>query len=220
MIVIATHNGAIKDGQPFLPDLLSDIRGFNIPNNKVCVVDNLSTDQSHLEYLNELKKENYNILYNPISSFELGAFKYGVDNLKDDVWFFMQDSIRIKLNIFEYVIPRLTEKDVYTFLTFQTGMFDDHNDRAFLSIHFGTTYYSRGIYASSIFALDEVIQSVKNDWVIPRSKTEAAACERAVAVVFDRHNIRIHGLGEYEPDRSSDPNGYTFFSKIYGKRGR
>jgi glycosyltransferase involved in cell wall biosynthesis len=215
MIVIASHNG-----EKYLKDLLADIKRFNISNNKVCVVDNLSTEESHLEYLKKLKEEGYNILYNPKSTYELGAFKYAVDNLKDDVWFSMQDSIRIKYDIFSEVKPKLTPDNMYTFLTFPYAAYDNNDDRTFLLMRYGTMKYSKGVYASSIFALDEVVQRVKDDWFIPRNKIDAAGSERGVAVIFDRYNIEINGLGIYEPNKSSDPEGYPFFSKIYGGRGR
>ena len=50
MIVIATH-----DGKEFLKNLIPDIQQFNIPNNKICIVDNQSKNQSHLHYLNNLQ---------------------------------------------------------------------------------------------------------------------------------------------------------------------
>lgn len=215
MIVIATHNG-----KNYLKDLLSDIKSFNIPNNKVCIVDNLSTNQSDLEYLEQLKKEDYNILHNPKSTFELGAFVYATNILKDGVWFSMQDSIRIKEDIFSYVIPKLTLNNIYTFLTFTYAKYDNNDDRRFLMSRYGTMKYSKGVYASSIFALDEVVEKVKNDFVIPQNKIDAAGSERGVAVVMDKHNIEINGLGEYLPEKTSDPNGYSFFQKIYGARGR
>lgn len=215
MIVIVTHNG-----EKYLRDLLSDIQGFNMPNNKVCIVDNLSTDKPHLEYLENLKKEEYNVLHNPHSTYELGAFVYAVNMLKDDVWFGMQDSIRIKQDIFAYVTPKLTASNMYTFLTFPCNTYDNSDDRNFMLLHYGTTKYSKGVYASSIFALDEVVQKVKKDLFIPRNKLDAAGSERGVAIVMDRHNIEINGLGLYLPDKSSDPEGYPFFSKIYGARGR
>jgi hypothetical protein len=213
MIVIASYNGL-----EFVPNLLTDLKNFNISNNKICIVDNKSTDQNFLNYLEQLKKEDYNILHNPKSTYALGAFKYAIDNLKDDVWFGMQDSYRIKQDIFSYVTSKLTDKNMYTFLTFASGVWDSNDDRFILNMKFGTTKYSKGIFASSIFALDSVIQKVKNDWFIPTNKIEDMASERAVSVVFDRHNIEINGLGLYDPPKTSDPNGYPFFSKTYGGR--
>jgi len=213
MIVIVTHNG-----EKCLKNLLSDINNFNIPNNKVCIVDNLSTNEIHLQYLQDIQKVGYNILYNPKSTYEVGAFKYALENLHDDVWFCMQDSIRLKEDIFSSVIPKLTEKNVYTFLTLAPGIFDDINDRRILSMNFGTMKYSKGIFGCSMFALDSVFQKVKNDWFIPSNRTEAAACERTLSVVFDRHEIEIKGLGIYDPPKTSDPDGYSFFSKVYSGR--
>lgn len=213
MIVIASYNG-----QNFVPPLLSDLASFNIPNDKICIVSNKSDNPEFLKYLDEIKTQGYNVLHNPRSTYALGAFKYAIDNLKDDVWYGMQDSYRIKEDIFSYVRPKLTDKNMYTFLTFAPGVWDSNDDRFILNMKFGTTKYSKGIFASSIFALDSVIQKVKNDWFIPTNKIEDMASERAVSVVFDRHGIEINGLGLYDPPKTSDPNGYSFFSKTYGGR--
>ena len=50
MIVISTYNG-----KKYLEDLLGDINNFNIPNDKVCIIDNKSRDASHLSYLKKLE---------------------------------------------------------------------------------------------------------------------------------------------------------------------
>jgi len=213
MIVIVTHNG-----EPVLKNLLADISSFNIPNNKVCVVDNLSTNESHLEYLKNLKNDGYNILYNPKATYEIGAFKYAIETLHDDVWFCLQDSIHIKEDIFSYVTPKLTDRNVYTFLTAPCGFYDDHNDRFILSLHFGTIKYSKVMFGNMMFAKDSVMKKVKDDWFMPSNRTEAAASERAISIVFDRHNIEIIGLGTYDPPKTGDPNGYSFFQKIYTGR--
>jgi glycosyltransferase involved in cell wall biosynthesis len=214
MIVISTHNGA-----KYLKYLLSDIKSFNIPNDKVCIVDNVSKDLEHLDYLELLKKDGYIILHNPENSYELGAFKYALDNITDDVWFSMQDCFRIKQDIFSYVRPKLTLKNMYTWLTFTPGLYDNFDDRMFLSLHYGVLSYSKGVYASSMFILNEVVQKIKHEWYIPKNKIDAMGSERGVAVIFDKYGIQINGLGLYEPTKSSDPNGYPFFSKIYGGRG-
>jgi len=210
MIVISTYNG-----QDYLPHLLKDIKEFNISNDKICIVDDKSTDMLFVKYLVDLKKDGYNILCNPVVSYELGALKYAHDNLKDDVWYSMQDSIRLKYNIFDEIRPKLTNKNMYTFLTFAPGIYDNMDDRTFLTLHYGTLHYSKGIFTNSIFALDEVIQRVKNDWYIPKNKIEAAGSERGISVVFERHGIEINSLGIYDPPKTSDPNGYPFFYKIY-----
>jgi glycosyltransferase involved in cell wall biosynthesis len=213
MIVIATHNG-----KNLLKDLLSDITSFNISNEKICVVDNNSTDVSHLQYLKELEKNGYVILHNKNGGYELGAYTYAFDNLKDDVWFTMQDSIRIKQDIFSYVTPLLTNKNVYTFLTVPGGMYDSAEDRLFLMMHYGTLSYSKICFPTAIFALDEVIRKVKDEWYIPKNKIEAMAMERGVAVVFDKYQIEVKGLGVYDPPKTGDPEGYPHFYKIYGSR--
>ena len=213
LIVIVTHNGINH-----LKNLLEDIKSFNISNNEVCIVDNKSTNSDHLIYLQELKKEGYKILHNPNGGYNIGGYKYALDNLEADVWFLIQDSIRIKTNIFSQITPLLTNKNVYTFLTFACGLYDNNDDRSFLLINYGTTQYSKAAFPSSYFAKNEVLQKVKNEWIIPKNKIEAMGMERGTSVVFDRNNIKIIGLGIYTPNESGDPNAYSFFTKIYGGR--
>jgi len=213
LVVTTTYNG--KD---LLKNLISDINSFGIKNEEICIVDNKSTDEEHLKYLEELKNNDYVVLYNTYGGFNIGGYKYALDNLKADVWFCMQDSIRIKQDIFSYIIPKLTDNNVYTLLTFPSGLYDDRNDITFLSIHYGTSTYSAGCFPHAYFAKDSVLQKVKNEWVIPRNKIEACGMERGAPVVFDKYGIKIHGLGVYDPPKTGDPNGYPFFYKIYGGR--
>ena len=210
MIVTTTYNGLIN-----LEKLIGDIKKFNILNEEVCIVDNGSTNKDHLNYLKELEKDGYIILYNTYGGFNLGGYKYALDNLKADVWFLMQDSVRIKQDIFSYITPKLTDKNVYTFLTFPCGLYDNHDDINFLLIHYGTTQYTRGCFPHSYFAKDEVLQKVKNKWILPKNKIENAGMERGAAVVFDKYGIEIKGLGIYTPNESGDPGAYPFFSKTY-----
>jgi hypothetical protein len=101
-----------------LLNLLNDINKFNIKNNEMWIVDNISTDESHLEKLIFLEKLGYNILYNKNDSYEIGAFKIAYENFKSDIWVLLQDSIRIKEDVFNMIIPYLTNSNIYTFLTF------------------------------------------------------------------------------------------------------
>jgi GT2 family glycosyltransferase len=213
MIVITTHNGIA-----YLRKLLSDIESFNIKPSEICIVDNDSTNKEHLDYIKSLRELNYNVLYNPIGGYNVGGYKYALDNLKADVWFLIQDSIRIKTDIFSEVIPKLTNKNVWTFLTFHRGLFDDSNDIRFMMEHYKTTEYEFGCFPHSYFATNEVLQKVKNEWVIPKNKIETCAMERGIPIVFKKYDISIHGLGMYEPATSGDPDAHTFFSKTYGGR--
>jgi len=216
MFVIATHNG-----KKVLTNLLSDLSRFNISNENICIVDNLSTSKDSLDYLERLKKENYKVLHNPESTYEIGAYLYALKNFKSDVWFLMQDCNRFRYDFFSEITPKLTSNNVYCLLTFPTGMYDAPYDKMILSLHFGSWQYSKGTYGCTMFALDEVIQKVKNDWIIPRSKLDGAAAERTLSVIFDKHNIEIVGMGDYNSTRSSDPDpltGYPHFYHIHSGR--
>lgn len=174
MIVIATHNG-----NNFLKNLLIDIENFNIPNNKVCIVDNGSNNETFLTYLDNLKTENYIVLRNEKSKYCLGALSTALDyGLKDDIWFLIQDSMRLKKNIFEIVIPQLTDENVFTFLTFTSGATDGYVTQM-LKEWFNTAQYSKGIFGSQIFAKDSVIQKIKDEWIVPSNKQEDMMMERA-----------------------------------------
>jgi len=212
IIVIVTFNG-----YQVLTNLLNDIKGFNIPNSEVCIVDNKSNDEEHLAFLKGLEADDYKVLYKS-KGFELSAYKYALDNIEADVWFLLQDSIHIKQDIFSLITPLLTDSNVYSFLTFSPGLYDNHDDRAFLLLNYGTLQYSRANWPSCYFAKDSVLQKVKNEWKLPKNKIEAMAMERGTAIVFDRHNIEIKGLGVYDPPKSADPDAYPFFAKTYKGR--
>ena len=98
-------------------------------------------------------------------------------------------------------------------------MYDNGQDITFMLTHYGTTKYSKACFPHSYFALDEVLQKVKNDWHHPVNKIEACGMERGTAIVFDKHGIEIKGLGIYTPELSGDPDHWPFFAKIYGNRG-
>jgi len=213
LIVITTHNG-----YSFIENLLSDIKSFKIKNEEICIVDNGSDKEEHFKYLNKLKKDNIIILNNPKGGYNLGGYKYALDHLKSDIWFLIQDSIRIKQDIFSRVEPLLTDNNVYSFLTFPYNIYDSHDDKRLTEQWYGTTVYSKGAFPSSYFAKDEVLQKVKNFWIFPKNKIEAMAMERGASIIFDRFNIKIIGLDMYNSSRTSDPNGYPFFYKIYGSR--
>lgn len=212
MIVIPTHNG--KD---LLLDLLVDLEHYGIEPNKICVVDNKSTDEEHLSTLEQLRENGYNVLHNPSSTYELGAFQYAIDNGMEDDWYALfQDSIRIKKDIFSEVVPKLTGENVYAMLTFAPGVYDNQEDRTFLIMNYGTMVYSRGFFGSMFMARKSVIDRVKGAWKIPRSKVESMGTERGLAVVFDRAEIKIEGLGVYDPKTIN--GGYDFFEKRFQLR--
>lgn len=213
MIVIATHNGGLV-----LRDLINDIQSFGIRNNQICVVDNASTDKNHMNFMEDIKYNGINIIFNPISTYEVGAFKLAINKYQSDVWFLFQDSLRIKENIFEYIIPKLTDTNVYTWITFPYKTYDSNDDNIFLQRHYQTTEYSRGMFGSMMMMKNSVAQLVKDDWITPSSKIDSMGMERGVSVVFDKHNIEIIGLEEFNWVKLHQDNQYRFFQKIFKGR--
>ena len=216
MIVIATYNGL-----DVLKGLILDIKSFNIPNEEVCIVDNKSTDWEFIKYLMDLKYNGYCLLLNTKPTYQLGAYKLALETLKSDVWFFLQDSIRIKQNIFKEITPELTDKNVYTFLTFndQRILFNPGVSE-FLIEHFQMNSYRIGIFGNMFFAKDSVAQLIKNDWIITKNKLYNNCMEIGLGVIFDRHNIEIIGLDIYD-ERINVFDGstlYPFFDKIAKRR--
>lgn len=209
MVVIATYNG-----EEVLFNLLSDIQYFGVPNNKICIVDNKSTDQSYFKRLEDIKYNGVNLIINPNPGYEIGAFKCAIDRFSSDIWFCFQDSIRLRQNIFEIVPPKLTDNNVYTFLTFDNPdlVYVDPIYR-FLFKEYNTIRYKVGMVGSMFFARDSVVQRVKNDWAIPKNKWESMASEIGVALAFEKHNIEVIGL-----DRFDNPNNGTYFEKIFKGR--
>jgi len=211
LIVIATYNG-----KKYLANLLEDIKKFDISNDKICVVDNKSDDESHLSYLKELEEQNYKILHNPEPSYCIGALLYALKNFESDVWFLLQDSNRIKKNIFEIVCNKLTDDIIYALLTFDHGVSDGVVSSRLKEV-VGTIDYTLGIFGSQIFAKNSVMQKIKNDLFVPKNKMDDMTSERAVSVICDKYNIKIIGLG-HKDDNIMASDGYDYFTKIYGGR--
>jgi glycosyltransferase involved in cell wall biosynthesis len=215
MIVIATYNG-----ENMIKNLLSDIQSFNIPNEEVCIVDNMSPN---VEYLKQLSSYGYKTLLNPYMTYQIGAYIMALDIFKSDIWFFLQDSIRIKENIFEMITPKLTDNNVYTFLTFEYDKYDNPEIRFDLQWHFQTSVYSKGLFGVMFFCKDSVIRSIKDELFIPQNKFANTFTERATSVVLDRHNIEIIGLDEFDEEKinihgNRVGEGYPFFEKIFKAR--
>lgn len=213
MVVFPTYNG----GKELIGNILSDLTKFNVPNNEVCIVDNLSTNPTHLEYLETLKPQGYNILYNSRGTYELGAYKLAIDTFKSDIWFCIQDSIRIKQNIFETVPPLLTDKNVYTFIFWcnQDYVFVPQIYK-FLFESYNTVIYDKALFGNMFFARNEVVQLVKDDWVLPTNKWESVSNEMGLGIVFEKHNIQVIGLGACDEhvDVANGFDHYPFFTKI------
>jgi hypothetical protein len=215
MVVIATHNGA-----PVLKNLLDDIRSFNIPNNEVCIVDNKSTDKLFIEYVSGLKDDGYNVLFNPMASYQPGAYKLAIETFKANVWCLFQDSMRLKQNVFEMIEPKLTNNNIYTFLTFDLpDLVYNPPIYKFLFEHYQTIRYKIGIVSNIIFAKDEVIQKTINDWAIPTCKNDNSAMEIGFGMTFEKYGIEIHGLDvvderEHEWHKNGKYTKYPFFDKI------
>lgn len=212
LVVIITHNGG-----KMLLDLLKDVNYFNIQNNEVCIVDNLSTDKKHIEYLETLKTLGYKILFNLNDTYEIGGFKLAIDTFKSEYWYFFQDSIRLKQNIFEIVRPKLTIKNVYTLLTFNIPSLS-YKDfvMEFLTKNYQQIEYKNGILGCMFFAKDEVIQLIESSLILPKNKKESMAMELGISILLERYNIEIIGLDVFD-DRANTNAGfdtYTFFKKI------
>lgn len=211
MIVIPTYNG-----RDHLINLLTDIQEFDIPNDKVCIVDNKSTNIGHLEYIEDLKKSGYNVLYNTHATYELGAFKFAIDNgIIDDNYALFQDSIRLNTDVINYVFNKLDDNTVYTLANFEAYKYDSPNDRMYLAINYGTGNYSTGLLGSMFFINHNALQKVKDQWKLPRNKIDSMGTERALATIFDKNGINIIGLEKYDPALGGD---YKNFTKLYGGR--
>ena len=213
MVVIPTYNG----GKELLKGILSDLAKFNVPNNEICIVDNGSIDQSHLRELEDIKYNGINVLINPNPGYELGAYKLAINTFKADVWFCIQDSIRIKQNIFQDIPPLLTNKNVYTFL-FWSNMEYVYVPEIykFLFESYGRIVYNMALYGNMFFARDEVVRLVMNDWVIPKNKWESVSNEMGLGIVFEKYGIEIVGLDACDEhvDVANGFDHYPFFTKI------
>lgn len=218
MIVIVTH-----DGDNMLLNLLKDLNNYNIKNSEICIVDNFSKNEEHLKKLKILKLLDYNVLYNNNDTYELGAFKIAYENLNADMWFLLQDSIRIKKNIFNMIIPKLNDNNLYTLLTFNIPqLILKKSIYEFLFKYFKKVSYRNGIFGNMFFAKNNVINKFYNDLIIPRNKEESMFMEIGLSIIMNNNNINIHGLDIVDKRVNVDTgfDSYSFFSKISMHKNR
>jgi hypothetical protein len=220
MIVITTHNGDYM-----LLNLLNDINKFNIKNNEICIVDNISTDEKHLEKLIFLEKLGYNILYNKNDSYEIGAFKIAYENFKSDIWVLLQDSIRIKEDVFNMIIPYLTNSNIYTFLTFYFPNLINQEfvyKKLYEQFNNNNLTFKKGIFGNMFFCKNNIAELIYKSIDIPNSKNDSKTTEISLSILMEKNNININGLDILD-NRADFINGfdtYSFFSKIMMNKNR
>lgn len=202
MIIIATNNG-----KHYLLDLLSDLERFEV-KYEISVIDTQSSDQESLNFLEELKNNNpYNLKINvyqtPYRGFDTGAYIYAINNFNSDVFYFMQDSMRIKTsNYFEAINNTLNEGNVASLLSFAPGFWDNQEQKDFCDRCFESTDYDSGIFGPIFSVRREHIEKIDKKYLIyPSNKLEQMAMERGWSILFKKYGIPIKSIqGEHNRD--------------------
>ncbi len=220
MIVIATNNG-----KQFLENLLKDIESCKF-SDKISIIDTQSTDAESIEYLNELinnkNKFNLNItIYKtPYRGFDTGAYIYAINNINSEYYIFLQDSIRIKNNMFfQEIYNRLKPNTVIPLITFEGNRWDTDEQKNFAIKYFNTIEFDKGIFGPIFAARNEDLQKIDKSLLFyPTNKQQQQAMERIWCIIFNKYNFIISPLeGDYDDDKLFN-NKYMYFSKHLPRR--
>ena len=98
MIVVATNNGFI-----YLKELLDSFKDIDLCNEKIFIIDTISNDINHLNFLKQINNLYPNldieITTTPHRKFDTGAYIYAYQNINSDNYIFLHDSVTIKIKI-------------------------------------------------------------------------------------------------------------------------
>lgn len=219
MIVIATNNG-----KQYLQELLSDFENIKI-EDEISIIDTQSTDKDSLNFLEELKTNSiYNLKINvhqtQYRGFDSGAYIYAINNIESDVFYFMQDSIRIKsIEYFNEIKRKLKVGTVVCLISFPSNFFDSHEQRDFCNTNFDSIDYDTGIFGPIFSITKDDIEKIDKKYLIyPKNKIQQMAMERGWSIIFKKYGITIESLeGSWNPTKLSNDE-YVFFTKKFPYR--
>lgn len=212
MIVIATNNG-----KEHLPKLLESLN-FLEYSIDVSIIDTQSSDIYSINFLENIDKSNYkfniNIYQTPYKGYDTGAYIYAIRNIKNvDRFYFLQDSIVIKdIKIFDYIDSRLHKGTVVPLIGFKT-LFDNQEQIDFCNVNFGSSFYKCGIFGPMFSILKSDIDLIDDKFLVyPTSKNIQAAMERGWSILFNKYDLNIDPIYDYDYERINN-NGYQLFDK-------
>lgn len=220
MIVISTNNG--KD---FLRNLLEDLNNFKI-THPISVIDTQSTDIDSINFFNTLKQifPNLNIqtYTTPTRNFDTGAYMYAINNIIAERYYFLHDSIRIKLPDFFDEIDRKLSPGIVVALTVFPGNNYDYDEQKDLCLkNWNTTEFVTGIFGPmfSILRTDLEKHWAELPKSLPDNKNLQMGMERGWGVFCTKCNLTVVELEDGLNYEYIYTDGFKYFSKLLPRRG-
>jgi hypothetical protein len=198
MIVIATNNGFVH-----LKELLDSFCNIDMYDEKILIVDTISTDENHINFLNLTPALYANlditITKTPYRGFDTGAYIHAYENYESELYIFLHDSIIIKNSNFVKDIKNyLEENDVVSFFCFNFVRCGDDEWKKFMKSCTGSEYYDRAIFGPMFACKKEVLSNINTkELEIPDNKNKQTAYEAIWMHLFKSINKKVFCLNEY-----------------------
>lgn len=188
MIIIASYNG-----KRFLENLLSTIK------YPYTIIDNGSNDPETIEYLKDKNVMRGNGGWSP------GAYKYAVDNIDADWYFFMHDSMLIKNPDF---LDKFNTHDVCGWLSFPM-FFDNSSQEQYIRSMYNLT--AKGCFGPIFYSTKEAIKKIR--WERPETIDQSHGMERGITCAFKDAGYDMQFIDELNEERLSQ-DSYEDFVKF------
>jgi hypothetical protein len=198
MIVIATNNGFIH-----LKELLDSFCNIDMCNEKILIIDTISTDENHINFLKLIPALYANlditVTKTPYRGFDTGAYIYAYENYESELYIFLHDSITIKNSNFVRDIKNyLEENDVVSFFCFNFMGYGNDEWKEFMKLCTGSEYYDRAIFGPMFACKKEVLSNINTkELEIPSNKNKQTAYEAIWMYLFKSINKKVFCLNEY-----------------------
>lgn len=198
MIVIATNNGHV-----YLKELLDSMKNIEFCGEQILVVDTISTDDVHLNFLNELNtlypELNITVTTTPYRKFDTGAYIYAYKNYKSDVYIFLHDSTVVKNNDFiKDVKSHLNTYDVVCYNSFNFMGVGGAEWNEFFKKNTGEDLYNRGIFGPMFACTKTALDKIDFDKLeLPTTKNQQACYEGIWYTLFEKSDSKIFSMDTY-----------------------
>jgi hypothetical protein len=193
MIVIATNNG-----YKHLKDLLDSMSKFDFSTEKLLVIDTISNDENHLNFLQNLQNIypnlNISISTTPYRKFDTGAYLYAYKNFDSEYFIFLHDSITIKDgNFIQVVKDTLKDNDIVSFSCFNFMGYGDQEWKEFFKKNTNEDKYEIGIFGPMFACKKSTLDKINFDHLeLPNNKNQQACYEGIWPTIFLKNNLKIY----------------------------
>jgi hypothetical protein len=199
MVVIATNNGYI-----YLKELLASMEFVEMCNEEIIIVDTMSDDTNHLEFLNEIESLypslNIKVVTTPYRKFDTGAYIYAYQNYISDYYIFLHDSVTIKnVNFIKHIKDYLKKYNVVSYNSFQFLGNGGSEWLDFFKKNTGEETYKMGIFGP-MFACNRIaFDAIDVDrLILPQTKNQQACYEGIWYTIFDKNDIEIFSIEMFD----------------------